>query len=197
MLTCYKNCTEQELQPLWMKIKKALTDLTSKAQVTASTLLLHLSHTCSAHITRWHAWNDPMQRAVWGDGGENLCWNLWNLLESAYHCTLKSCWGGWTFRCRALCVSPRCTISPSPHCFPRGLGGHAAASALLSINITNLCGLRNRPHLFALRGLTKTPTGMNVCLHKIPDRLFPFFLPHWWVSSTKQVGVTFQNAHAH
>ena len=50
MLTCYKNWTEQELQPLWMKIKKALTDLTSKAQVTASTLLLYLSHTCSAHF---------------------------------------------------------------------------------------------------------------------------------------------------
>ena len=33
-----------------MKIKKALTDLTSKAQVTASTLLLYLSHTCSAHV---------------------------------------------------------------------------------------------------------------------------------------------------
>ena len=50
MLTCYKNCTEQELQPLWMRIKKALTGLTSKAQVTASTLLLYLSHTCSAHV---------------------------------------------------------------------------------------------------------------------------------------------------
>ena len=139
-----------------MKIKKALTDLTSKAQVTASTLLLYLSHTCSAHVDMPETILCRGRCEVTTVAKIYVCWNLWNLLESAYHCTLKSCWGGWRFRCRALCVSPRCTISPSPHCFPRGLGGHAAASALLSINIANLCGLRNRPHLFALRGLTKT-----------------------------------------
>ena len=33
-------------------------------------------------------------------------------------------------------------------------------------------------YLTILRGLTKTDTGMNVCLQKRPDRLFPFFLPH-------------------